>query len=852
MFRKILFSIVFILSVVVSFFIFNVDSKALAQGLAQGWACRWESSGKIKCFAETKLSSTIGGVANILDRIQLSPSEVPGAGGLGAADISKWDEAVLGAAAGETKDEDDFFYDPGWSASNGYPTFCGGNKIGNAKCIHFVTNNPLLGLMGADEPKRTPEQFAESDQLVPLGGLKNALINPLDNDCGITRPGKCQVHDADYYDGNGLNTTTFQDNTKALLSTQALKEACEAQGGAPLSFITCPIFNGIVDAITALIGGEGTTGPRQGLLIDFLTIDPIKGTKVDANGNPIEADVMQSFVKQVVDVANLVFVVIFLLLIFSSSLPLGLDNYTVKKMLPKFIIAVILTQFSFFISRAVIDFFNLLGHLVPNVIFALQLNTAAPSAQSTATSLLHAGLYGAIIGGLSPTLFVSVLPGVWLFLIIIAIIALVAVLVGFIYMAIRYLIIYILVIIAPLAFAAWVLPGTEKFFSSWWKNFIRINAVFPMITGMLAIAVVLSRVLTASDASGITKLIGMMIPVIALFMIPKTLKWTTQGMNTLAAGALGFTAGKMGGGAKAVGGAAKAGGKKAYSEGKSKSFEFGTRKAAQHGLLGKNKSALEHGKAINKEQDLVNQRLTGKTLEETEQLTEASVVNLASKRNDAKAIGSARAHLHQLIEAGDSKGVAKAMKDFQAAGRAQGMSDDDIAKYWSTTMLSGSDFGAAKAMSPTLVPMTGADLGHVGSSGGINGDIIMTGGDYKGVGAAKLTELDPAIMEAHLTAGASASSLNFDQYTVETALQNPNTEWKNPELRTTMEKLSENAYASGEWSRPTPPTPPTPPPTGGAGQIPFNPNTERNPNNIPGSSGGSTGPEGLWTPGGHP
>ncbi len=46
--------------------------------------------------------------------------------------------------------------------------------------------------------------------------------------------------------------------------------------------------------------------------------------------------------------------------------------------------------------------------------------------------------------------------------------------------------------------------------------------------------------------------IALIIPIIALFLVPKTLKWTTQGLSSLAQGALGV-AGKMGAGATKAG-----------------------------------------------------------------------------------------------------------------------------------------------------------------------------------------------------------------------------------------------------------------------------------------------------------
>jgi hypothetical protein len=649
MLKKLGFSILFLTLVVVGFAVSNSSNRASA--LAGGWACKWENSGKVHCVLDTKISSVINQIGGLLDSLKLSPSEIPLVGGLvsDGADITKWDEKLLEAAASSCPpaDCDDFFYDPGASQTNGYPTFCGGGKvIDSAKCLHFATNNPLFAMIQPGSAKISADGFKlHEDYIAPIGGLGNTLSNPPDNKCGVTRPGNCDVQDADSFSGSGLDTTTFVANVEAMQSAQALKDACEnKENGAPLPFITCPIFNGIVDGISQLIGGQQTTGARDGILIDFLTINPLTTTS--------GTNVMQSFVQQVVNAANLVYIVVFLMLIFSSSLPLGLDNYTIKKMLPKFIAAVILTQFSFVICQLVIDFFNLLGTLVPNIIFALGLNTVSPSATTSGGGIIGTGLQVAVVGGLTAGTLGFLGAGGWILLIILAIIAIIAVLVGFVYIVLRYLVIYILVAISPLAFVTWVLPGTEKFFMSWWKNFLRINAVFPMITGMLATAIVLSQVLVASNANGATKLVAMLIPIVALFMIPKTLKWTTQGMNALAAGALGFAAGKMGAGARAVGRGAQAVGRKGYNIGKEKSISFGKRKAAERGI-GLNKWVQrERGRQVvdaRKDADLKYGNLD---LDQTTAALSSTMAALARNPRNLKLQGDAQAGLDRLIKFG--------------------------------------------------------------------------------------------------------------------------------------------------------------------------------------------------------
>jgi hypothetical protein len=119
--------------------------------------------------------------------------------------------------------------------------------------------------------------------------------------------------------------------------------------------------------------------------------------------------------------------------------------------------------------------------------------------------------------------------------------ALVAALTAVFYIMVRFFLLYVMIIISPLAFAAWVLPGTEKFFKQWWTNFIKLNAMFVTIMGLLSISILLSLIFRSLGSEGgntVTTLLSGVIPIIALILVPKTLKWTTQGMNALAAGAL--------------------------------------------------------------------------------------------------------------------------------------------------------------------------------------------------------------------------------------------------------------------------------------------------------------------------
>lgn len=467
----------------------------------------------------------------------------------------------------------DVFYDDCWdiwfdakvSKSAGYPVFRD-PKSPKDTHLSFTTNDPSRAAFfrsGTDDPPLWTAPRKDTPTNVTITKVINAAKAGSKDKCTIFVTSNCtgERNTGDVGAGPGLDTKLFRERVMLLIAQEEAFRTCNDE--APLGFILCPALDGVNDAIAGLIGGVGQSTDRHGLLINFLKVPSI------VIGDPDQAIV--KVVQNVVNIANIIYILIFLILIFSSSLPIGLDNYTIKKTLPKFIAAVILTQFSLVICSVVVDFFNLLGLAIPNLIFALA--PGPPSAVGSDAYYQTANGVGGTMDAIAKN-GATILGYVLLF--IFAILALIAALTALIYLVIRYFVIYIMIILAPLAYVAWVLPGTEKFFSQWWKNFIRVNAMFLMIMGMLSISLVLANVF-ASIGTGTDKkvygLIGALMPIIALLMVPKTLKWTTSAMNSLVSGAAGFATGKLSAGGKYAQGKAGQGAKATKEAGQNKIAE---------------------------------------------------------------------------------------------------------------------------------------------------------------------------------------------------------------------------------------------------------------------------------------
>ena len=188
------------------------------------------------------------------------------------------------------------------------------------------------------------------------------------------------------------------------------------------------------------------------------------------------------------DIANAVFAVIFLWVIFSQISNVGVSNYGIKKILPRLIIGALLVNLSFYLCRLAVDLSNILGFSLKGVLEGAASGVGTQSAEVGTFNTL-------IIGGLA-------LAGVGLFIFLAVSIPtimalLLALLVVLVILIVRQAAVILLIAISPLAFAAWLLPNTENLFKKWVSMFRGLLIVFPVISllygaGKLAGAVLIS------------------------------------------------------------------------------------------------------------------------------------------------------------------------------------------------------------------------------------------------------------------------------------------------------------------------------------------------------------------------
>lgn len=218
------------------------------------------------------------------------------------------------------------------------------------------------------------------------------------------------------------------------------------------------------------------------------------------------------------DIANVAFVIAFLVIIFSQLSSIGLDNYGIKKLLPKIIIAAILVNVSYIICQIAVDISNILGFSLKSLFDGLGSYMQTPeTADDKSVSILGstALIGGILIGGVSLALAISVpvLISAFFALIVIVIILLA-----------RTALIVLLIVISPLAFVAYLLPNTEEYFTKWRKTFTALLLVFPIISVVFGASGLAATVIKATAENDLTKVMALGVAIIPLFIVPGLLK----------------------------------------------------------------------------------------------------------------------------------------------------------------------------------------------------------------------------------------------------------------------------------------------------------------------------------------
>lgn len=305
-------------------------------------------------------------------------------------------------------------------------------------------------------------------------------------------------------------------------SDNSTGSSCSVQG---LGWIICPVSNFLA----------GSMDWMYSALQEFLKTQPLETTNQNS-GIYMAWGIMRN-------ISNVAFIVAFLVIIYSQMTSIGISNYGIKKLLPRLIIAAVLVNLSFTICAILLDLSNIAGYAlqdafmgIRNTVVTLGENTSPTNWTDVTSSVLADGLLGVgAVAGVATafTLRAELVPMLMLALVGLGLTLLLVLLI----MAARQALIIILIIISPLAFVCYLLPGTEKWFEKWRGLFTTMLIFFPAFAVAFGGAQLAGTIIIQSATGangGMMHILGMIVQVAPLALTPLILKLSGGVLNRVA------------------------------------------------------------------------------------------------------------------------------------------------------------------------------------------------------------------------------------------------------------------------------------------------------------------------------
>lgn len=292
----------------------------------------------------------------------------------------------------------------------------------------------------------------------------------------------------------------------------------------PLTWIVCPLIDGFEQLINGLdnlitsqlsVGSPGNSDNPNQIFCDSTT---------EKDGGSFKTcRAYHSAWSSFRNIALGMLVIASLIIIISEMSGLEFfDAYTIRKLLPRLLVAALAITLSWQLMQFLVTLTNALGYGIRFLIYQ---------------PFVHAGLDQATLsgGGATAVAFLGIAAGTALEifgLLSFAVTGALAVLLAFLVLILRQLVIIVLIIIAPVAIAAYILPNTQNGFRIWWDSFAKALLMFPIIAAFIATGRVFAAVASQGDST-VGQIIGFAAYFAPYFMIPLTFRLAGSTMSTI-------------------------------------------------------------------------------------------------------------------------------------------------------------------------------------------------------------------------------------------------------------------------------------------------------------------------------
>lgn len=305
-------------------------------------------------------------------------------------------------------------------------------------------------------------------------------------------------------------------------TTDGDSDPCYDAGVEGMSWVLCPTIN---NAATTIDGFESA----------LKTMLSIESNKLFGSGTE-SYKIWETFR----NIANVILTIVFLAIIFSQLTGYGIDNYGIKKMLPKLIVMAVLINLSYIICELAVDLSNILGVGLNNLFEGMAGDAASQNSTYQIVTALLAAAAGITTGVVIVFQLVSEGGGamVVVTLVLAVLSALVVIFMFLVMVGLRMIIVVVFTVISPVAFALYILPNTQSLFKKWWKVFEAALVVYPICGALYGAHFIIKAIILGQTGEGginffmgIAAVIAPFLPFVAL---PSLLKGALAGLGTVA------------------------------------------------------------------------------------------------------------------------------------------------------------------------------------------------------------------------------------------------------------------------------------------------------------------------------
>lgn len=295
-------------------------------------------------------------------------------------------------------------------------------------------------------------------------------------------------------------------------------DPCYEAGVEGMSWVLCPALNNM----------KYTASVLDNMIQDWLSLGP---EWYDSGSATFDVwEIMRN-------VANAALTIVLLVVIFSQLTGYGIDNFGIKKILPRLVAMAIVVNLSFVICEAIVDLSNILGVGLRDMFGAI-----GESLYANRDTLVGEEFIGNMVkyifalaglgGAAAPTVVMAATAatgGSGVMAVIIVVLALIvvlfAILLFFVMLGARMIVIILCVAISPIAFALYILPNTQSLFKKWWKIFEAMLVMFPICGALGGISYMIKAMVQTADNWNLWMMVVALIaPYLCFFMLPILLK----------------------------------------------------------------------------------------------------------------------------------------------------------------------------------------------------------------------------------------------------------------------------------------------------------------------------------------